>query len=102
VPEDHISMCKLNKEFYQSHILPIIKTMENITEEIEKVHTPQEKTKEEANMPESSSNSSNITQTHYGDGDNIGGDKIINNNHRDIHAKNYFEKITNKGTMNFD
>jgi len=74
-----------------------------------------------------SSGGRKITQIHNGGGDNIGRDKVVHNsnvsiggkntgavvtgngnsvtvenNERKIDAKNYFEKVTNKGTMNFD
>lgn len=73
-----------------------------------------------------SSGGAKITQTHSGSGDNISGNKVVNNNgisiggkntgavvsgdvntvtvennERKIDAKNYFEKIVNKGKMNF-
>ncbi len=120
VHQDHISMCKLEPEFYQTHILPIMK----------KEHPQKEKEKQsqqESNNPNNISNTTTITQTHSGKGDNIGGNKIVNNNgisiggnntgavvsgdansvtiennERKIDAKNYFEKIDNNGSMNFD
>jgi len=74
-----------------------------------------------------SNSGSKITQTHSGSGDNVAGDKVVNNNgisiggkntgavvtgnghtvtvnntERKIDAKNYFENIKNDGTMNFD
>ncbi len=93
LPEDHISICKIpskDSDIYQTKIASIMNKMFDISNKMRAEKELEEELKQESEKQQPTT----VTQTHHSSGDNVGGDKIVNDNSVTIGGSNSGTVIT--------